>query len=302
MNEYRIETVDKEKLNLYWDTAIGLQKVDNLEPSQYLLELSRKNINGEIDHKEIETLLYKKYEKETPEEIALRKKESDIVTNRMTELLGMNGRVMLTPEYLKGIHRFLFQGIYEHAGKFRECNIYKNEDVLNGDTVKYANYFMLDDTLRYDLTEERNKKYVSFSKSEIIDNITSFTSRVWQVHPFMEGNTRTTALFIEQYLNQLGFNVDNTLFKEKAMFFRNALVRANYADYSKGISEEEKFLKMFFVNLLYKGEYKLQSRDLVISNQGKISVLNKLHENQENIKRQKRDNQIQTKEVEREKH
>ena len=136
--------------------------------------------------------------------------------------------------------------------------------------------------------EERNKKYASFSKSEIIDNITSFTSRVWQVHPFMEGNTRTTALFIEQYLKQLGFSVDNTLFKEKAVFFRNALVRANYADYSKGINEEDKFLKMFFVNLLYEGEYTLQSRNLIIPNGESASVLNKLHANQKVLSEEKK--------------
>lgn len=132
------------------------------------------------------------------------------------------------------------------------------------------------------------KKYASFSKSEIIDNITSFTSRVWQVHPFMEGNTRTTALFIEQYLKQLGFSVDNTLFKEKAVFFRNALVRANYADYSKGINEEDKFLKMFFVNLLYEGEYTLQLRDLIIPNGESASVLNKLHANQKVLSEEKK--------------
>lgn len=297
MSEYKIEKVDKEKLNLYWDTAIGLQKVDNLEPSQYLIELSQKNIKGQIEHSEIETLLYKKYETQTAEEIVSRKKEADIVTNRMTELLGMNGRVMLTPEYLKGIHKFLFQGIYEHAGKFREYNIYKNEEILNGDTVKYANYFALEDTLRYDLTEEKNKKYSLFSKSEIIENITDFTSRVWQVHPFMEGNTRTTALFIEQYLNQLGFNVDNALFKEKSVFFRNALVRANYADYSRGINEDDKFLKKFFVNLLYRGEYKLQSRDLILP--GKTSVLDKLHPNQKMLSEEKRDDFVHVQEKER---
>lgn len=301
MREYKIEKIDYNKLSTYWDAAIGLQKVDNLEPSEYLIELSQKNINGELNHQDIEKLLYKKYETETSEEIKSRKKETDIVTNRMSELLGTKGRVMLTPEYLKGIHRYLFQGIYKHAGIFRDCNIYKNEDILYGETVKYANFFAIEDTLRYDMTEEQNKNYFIFSKSEVVDNISDFTSRVWQVHPFMEGNTRTTALFIEQYLNQLGFEVDNTMFKEKSLFFRNALVRANYADYSKGIREESKFLKMFFVNLLYEGNYKLSSKGLFLNDTSKKnSVIEQLHSNQERVTDAKNRNYKCEKSVQRE--
>ena len=98
----------------------------------------------------------------------------------------------------------------------------------------------------------------------MIKHIAKFTSSVWQVHPFGEGNTRTTAVFIEKYLNNMGFNVNNDMFKNKSLYFRNALVRSNYGNIPKGIYPTFDYLVMFFENLLQGKNNELKNRDLYI--------------------------------------
>lgn len=123
----------------------------------------------------------------------------------------------------------------EWVGSFRQKNIYKEEPVLGGESVSYTNYFMIEDTLAYNFEIEKKKNYVNILDQEKIKNITDFTSSIWQVHPFREGNTRTVAVFIIQYLNGLGFQLDKDPFEESALYFRNALVRANYSSQVKHI-------------------------------------------------------------------
>ena len=87
--------------------------------------------------------------------------------------------------------------------------------------------------------------------------ISKFTSAIWQVHPFAEGNTRTTAVFIEKYLRTKGYDVNNDLFKENSVFFRNALVISNFSDINLKISPDFKYLYSFFSKLLINHDEKL---------------------------------------------
>ena len=264
-SEYHISNPEhnKEYRQELWDMATGLQAVDDLTPSDYLYQLASQHVDGRLTNDQIEALLYKKYENETPEDKENRKRESDLVSNRMVKLL-MDKTFSFSPVTLKYIHKSLFEGIYEHTGMFRKYNISKKESILHGKSVKYANYRMIEDTLTYDFEEEKKRKYSELTKEKAIARISEFTSSIWQVHPFMEGNTRTTAAFIECYLNSKGFVIDNFLFKEKAKYFRNALVRANYADYQNGIDVNTIFLERFFDNLLFGGKNELHNRDMII--------------------------------------
>jgi fido (protein-threonine AMPylation protein) len=266
MSQYKEYTGCKEPVyrQYYWDIAAGLQDVDGLKPSRYLYELAEKHIDGQLSNDEIEQLLYKKYENETEEEIAKRQREADIVCNRIVKLLE-DESFIFSPVTLKYIHGELFKDIYpEWAGRYRDVNIFKEEPILGGNTVRYANYQMIEDTFAYDFAEEKKIKYAAMSQDEIIKHISEFTSSIWQVHAFREGNTRTTAVFIEKYLISLGFEVNNIPFKENSKYFRNALVRSNYADYSKRIDTDYTFLYRFFENLMFGGENKLLSRDTII--------------------------------------
>lgn len=258
------EITDKAKKQEYWKTGIGLNKVDNLEPSDYLIELSEKNINGELKYNQVEDLLKKHYEMQDLQDITIsRKKECDLVSLRIAQLLE-DKSFGFSPVTLKSIHKYLFKDIYDFAGNYREYNITKNEEILNQDTVKYVNYQEIESYLEYDFKEEKEFDYSKLNKDEFIQHIAKFTSSVWQVHPFGEGNTRTTAVFIEKYLNNMGFEVNNDMFKEYSLYFRNSLVRSNYGNIPQGIYPTFSYLIMFFENLLQGKSHKLDNQELYI--------------------------------------
>lgn len=162
------------------------------------------------------------------------------------------------------MHGRLFAGIYKHAGKTRDYDITKREWVLLGDTVIYASCYRLAETLAYDFRREKEFSYARATMDDVISHICQFISGLWQIHPFGEGNTRTTAVFAIKYLRTLGFAVDNEVFADNSYYFRNALVRANYTNLPKGIEETNEYLEPFFRNLLFGERNKLQNRYLIV--------------------------------------
>ena len=265
MNSYQEEYRPKGYMKqLQWDMAIGLQEVDNLKPSKYLEEIIKKNILGELTIKEVEQSLREYYvEKGKQDSINHNELECDFVSMRIVELLDKNN-FELSVDYLKYIHKYLFQDIYEFAGEFRKINFSKHEKILNNDSVAYGDFKTLTESLEYDITLEKDKNYKDMSIVDVIKNITDFSSNIWQVHPFREGNTRTTAVFIYKYLINLGYNVDNSLFKDKSVYFRNALVRSNYFNNYLNIKEDKSYLIKFYENLLLGKNNNLHSEDLIV--------------------------------------
>ena len=207
MNQYKEKTYPKGYIKqLQWDMAIGLQQVDNLKPSKYTNKIKEKNILGELTLKEVEQSLREYYTtKEKQKDINHNKLECDFVSMRIVELLEQDN-FELSVDYLKYIHKHLFQDVYEFAGEFRKIDFSKHEKILNNDSVAYGDCKTLIEALEYDISLEKEKNYKDINIVEVIKNFTDFTSSIWQVHPFREGNTRTTAVFIYKYLNSLGFN------------------------------------------------------------------------------------------------
>ena len=253
LNTYQEKQKQKYYIKqLQWDMAIGLQQVDNLKPSKYLKEISKKNILGELTIKEVEKSLKKYYTtKENQKDINNNELECDFVSMRIVELLSLDN-FELSVDYLKYIHKYLFQDIYDFAGKFRKIDFSKHEKILNNDSVAYGESKTLNESLEYDIAKEKEKNYKDMSIVEVIKNITDFTSSIWQVHPFREGNTRTTAVFIEKYLISLGYKVDNSLFKDKSVYFRNALVRSNYFNNYLNIKEDKTYLIKFYEKFIIR--------------------------------------------------
>lgn len=249
---------------LQWDMAIGLQEVDNLKPSKYLEKLVNDNVDGNLTIDDVKKELREYYvEKEKQNEINHNELECDFVSTRIVELL-QEDNFELSVDYLKYVHRYLFQDVYEFAGNFRTLDFSKHEKILNNDSVAYGDCTTLKESLEYDISLEKEKNYKEMNIVEVINNITKFSSSVWQVHPFREGNTRTTTLFIEKYLINLGFNVDNSLFKDKSVYFRNALVRSNYFNNYLKIKEDSSYLVKFYENLLLGKNNNLHSEDLIV--------------------------------------
>lgn len=266
---------DKAYKGYAWSTAIGLQAVDGLKPSKYLIDTAIQNIEGNITMKEAQNLI-DSYYKEKPVHLSddERTEEADKVSLRIAETLSETAFSFSPNEYIS-IHRKLFQGIYEHAGRIRDYNITKKEWVLDGATVVYGSASELRATLEYDFSQEKDFSYRDLSMDQIIHHLAVFISRLWQIHIFGEGNTRTTAVFFIKYLRTLGFSATNDIFAENAWYFRNALVRANYTNLQKGIHETTEYLEVFLKNLLLNEKTELHNRDLHISgllNKGKVDI------------------------------
>ena len=256
---------DKAYKGYAWSTAIGLQAVDGLKPSKYLIDTAIENIEGKITMKEAQNLIDSYYE-EKPEHLSNdeRTEEADKVSSRIAEILSETAFSFSPNEYI-AIHRKLFLGIYNHAGMIRDYNITKKEWVLDGATVMYGTASELRATLEYDFSQEKDFCYKGLSMDEIIHHLAVFISRLWQIHIFGEGNTRTTAVFFIKYLRTLGFSATNDIFAENAWYFRNALVRANYTNLQKGIHETTEYLETFLRNLLLNEKNELHNRSMHIS-------------------------------------
>lgn len=244
-----------------WKVAIGLQQVDRLQTSEYLLDTAKRHIEGDISIGEAKELIdsYYKSAAGRKEMEGDRTEEADKVAARITELIEEK-TFSFTPAQLISIHRRLFEGIYKLAGRIRDYNITKNEWVLGGKTVYYASADTISDTLAYDMGQEREFNYANMNIDEAIRHLTRFCANLWQVHAFCEGNTRTTAVFMIKYLRTLGFNVVNDVFANNSWYFRNALVRANYSDLTAGISETTLYLERFFRSMLLGEEHDLRNR------------------------------------------
>lgn len=266
--EYLIEKDPTQKEKSYaWDTAIGLQAVDGLSPSGYLKETAAKNIKGEITLKEAYQLIESYYQEKPYHTETERTEETDKVSVRIASLLTEKA-FSFTPKEYVAIHRKLFTGIYPHAGQLRDYNITKKEWVLDGDSVIYGSATELEATLDYDFSQERAFSYRNLPTNAMIKHLAEFVARLWQIHIFCEGNTRTTAVFFIKYLHTLGFDVTNNVFAENAWYFRNAMVRANYNNYKKGVFATTEYLELFLRNLLLEETNPLKNRDLHIQDKG----------------------------------
>ncbi|MDY3828217.1 MAG: Fic family protein [Clostridium sp.] len=273
LNEYiRQGEPDKIDKSNVWKTAIGLQDVDGLKTSDYLIETAKEHIEGKISIIEADKRIHSYYEERMDRnEIEEDTKEADIVSVRIAKLLGEK-TFQFSPIEWQNIHRRLFEGLFSHAGKIRDYNITKKEWVLKGDTVMYASFDSIRATLDYDFLQEKNFSYKGLTIEESVRHVAKFTSGIWQIHPFREGNTRSTAVFIIKYLKTFGFNVSNETFADNSWYFRNALVRANYNDLQKEVHATTKFLELFFENLLMDAGHELKNRYMHIDFEAESAI------------------------------
>ena len=243
-----------------WRTAIGLQAVDGLKTSAYLLDTAKEHIEGKISIDDAQKRIQSYYEQRTVRtEVENGTKEADMVSARIAKLLGEKAFQFSPVEWVT-IHRRLFEGVFTHAGQIRQYNITKKEWILKGDTVTYAAWHSIRATLDYDFATEKQFSYEGLPVEHCLKHLAKFASDIWQIHPFCEGNTRATAVFMIKYMKTFGFKVNNDTFENNSWYFRNALVRANYNDLQNGINATTKFLEMFFSNLILGTKYELKNR------------------------------------------
>ena len=254
-----------------WATAIGLQDVDGLKPSKYLIATAKRNIEGEITANEARRLVDAYYEVKDDHDIPENSEEADKVAARINQIIHTPA-FRLSPEFYLGLHGKIFEGVFPHAGKLRDVDLTKKEWVLNGDTVQYEISFMVQKSLEYDFEQEKKFKYKGLSEDAFVARFASFISGIWQIHPFREGNTRTTAVFAIKYLRSKGYEVSNDLFKDKSFYFRNALVRANYENQKLNVEKTQLPLEEFFKVLIFGYDLELKNRFLRIGQEYGMQV------------------------------
>ncbi|MDR1991526.1 MAG: Fic family protein [Mycoplasmataceae bacterium] len=277
----KLKEPNKKKKSENWETAIGLQQVDGLKTSSYLIETAKENIKGKISIHDVIERLNKYYrEKSTQGDSTNRTEEADKVSARIAEILGERS-FSFSPIELITIHKKLFEDLLDknnsktRAGVIRDYNISKKEWVLSSKSVYYASADSIIKTLNYDFEQEKMFNYKRLSKKQIAEHICQFISNIWQIHPFGEGNTRTIAVFTIKYLRTLGLDVNNELFEKHSWYFRNALVRANYNDYKNNVYATLQYLNYFFENLLLNTKHELKNRHLKIRENIKANHNNK---------------------------
>ena len=259
----QVEPSQKESAE-NWKTAIGLQAVDGLQPSAYLIDVAKRNIEGEITLDETRKLIDSYYQSKTVRTSKDEdEEEADKVSANIAKILASKTFAFNTNGYVS-LHRRIFEGVFKHAGEIRQYDISKKEWVLEGDSVNYLNWEDLRRALDWDIEQEKNFSYKGLTDDEKIEHIAKFISGIWQIHAFREGNTRTTAIFTIQYLRSLGYEVNNEMFAKHSWYFRNALVRANYRNINKDIEYSPIYLVRFFRNLLLGESWVLKNRYLHI--------------------------------------
>ncbi len=293
------EPDSKEKAEI-WQTAIGLQKVDGLDVSDFLVETAKRHIEGEIDIDTVRQLVSGYYQNEQSREKTENDMEADTASSNIVKILS-EPSFTFSVEGLAGIHRKIFHNVFKHAGKFRDYDISKKEWVLDGASVIYGPATDLRRTIQYDFEQEKAFRYKGLDHTEIISHLAGFIAGLWQIHPFCEGNTRTTAVFTIKYLRSLGFDVENDMFKAHSWYFRNALVRANYHNLVKGIESTPEYLILFFRNLLLGENNELKNRYLYVRwkevNATQESSQEKPRSSQESSQEKPKDNRKQVMEI-----
>lgn len=251
----------QEYINENLRIAFALNKMAGLEPSRYFENLLNESMRSNLSLRDLEAKILSYYDNKIG--ISKREKEFDLVSIRMAELL-MDSKFEFSENTLKEYNNYLFQGIYENAGKYRKYNVIKKEPILNGNSVQYGNYRTIQKDLKDKIEKQKEINYEYMKLEDLIYNISRFTSEIWQIHPFYDGNTRTTVLFLQKYLRSKKINVNNDSFKKEASYFRNALVRANYIDIANNIYKERGYLYMFFENLIGNKNNELKIDKLVV--------------------------------------
>lgn len=253
------EPGQKEKADA-WQTAIGLQDVDGLKVSSYLLDTARQHIEGDITIDEARERIKTYYETKSGHDAV--DEEGDKVSANMTKII-MEPSFAFSLLGLTSIHKRIFEDCFKFAGQLRTVELSKKEWVLGGEaSVSYQPSIDLRTAIEYDLTKEKEYDYSNKPVPDVIQHLARFTADLWQIHPFREGNTRTTAVFLIKYLRSMGIPATNDMFKEHSWYFRNSLVRASYKGLN--ISPTTEFIERFLRNLILGENNVLRNRDMLV--------------------------------------
>ena len=153
--------------------------------------------------------------------------EADYVVYRLKDLTMNPMQGEYNTEHLLKMHHYIFQDLYDWAGEPRIIAMYKEEDVLGGMSVEYSDTFDITKDIHFILSDMRNKPWKDMDRKLAANEFCSSLAALWKVHPFREGNTRTTITFCCQYADEIGLKINRELFEKNSRYVRTALVAYN---------------------------------------------------------------------------
>lgn len=187
------------------------------------------------------------------DDMTLRGLEADYVVLRLSEIAADEPINMFNFASLCGLHYRIFQDIFEWAGKPRIINIEKAETALNGISIEYSDVFDIErdaQSVMYDMNEYRWDQ-VSFEAK--VTTFSDYMAKLWKVHPFREGNTRTIVTFCAMFIEAQGIYIDSELFKDNAEYMRDALVAASAIFSDLGDRRKPEYLYRIVEDALERG-------------------------------------------------
>jgi cell filamentation protein len=155
-------------------------------------------------------------------------------------------------EHIRKMHEFIFQDIFDWAGTYRTIDIIKHEPVLGGLSIEYAEYDKIDTALDNEIQNMKAIQWLEYSIDEQAYLFSLHLSRIWRVHPFREGNTRTITHFCCQYADSIGMNIDRSIFENNARYFRSALVAASAVFKDLGDKSKLEYLNRIVLDAMGK--------------------------------------------------
>ena len=242
-----------------WQTALGICSTEDTEPSYFLQSLAEANIIGMITDAQAESLLLNYLEDHNITHHYL----NDVVILKIKRFLAIDS-FDLSVEFFFSVHKYIFTGVSSDNGILRNRHISRKEACLGGETVIYAAPDEIMTNLHYDFAKAKKDRANYRNYDFMISSLANFVSNIWQAHPFCDGNTRCTSVFLEKYLRYMGYETNNNIFKDNALYFRNALVRSNPTTCPKLHTTNEYLLK-FFEKVLVNPTLELDPHETYLS-------------------------------------
>lgn len=196
--------------------------------------------------------------------------EAEYTSVRLAELVTKEFASRFDFAALCDVHYYIFQDVYEWAGKVRVINIEKSEPALGGISIEYSDCFDIEKDTKIILDRMEHCIWDKISIEEAAVTFSRYLAELWKVHPYREGNTRTVITFCSQFIESKGLYIDSDLFKDNAQYVRTALVAASATFSDLGDKRKPKYLEGIVLDALERGQEMKQRVSDVIKEAGFI--------------------------------
>ena len=187
------------------------------------------------------------------DEKQLKKMEADYTVYRLSELVVSDFESLFDCKSFRKVHYQIFQDVYEWAGKFRTIDIEKPEPILGEISIEYSEYKNIAKEIEYTINEMSKENWNDISVRKKAEKLSDYMARLWKIHPYRDGNTRSVVTFCALFIEAQGSYLDSSIFKDNAFYMRTALVAATAIFQDLGDLRQVKHLFEIVYNALQEG-------------------------------------------------